>query len=38
MTPRLTLATVAEMDLQDTRDFNVGVMIGVHVMPYDGAR
>jgi hypothetical protein len=38
MTTHLTLTAVAEMDLQEARDVNFGIMLGAHSLRYDAAR
>ena len=38
MTPRLSLAALAEVDLQDAHDMAFAVMFGAHTMAYDAAR
>jgi hypothetical protein len=38
MTPRLTLAALAEIDLQDLHDESIALTFGLHTMPYDAAR
>jgi hypothetical protein len=38
MTPQLTLTALAEINLQEARDVNFGLMFGVHSLRYDAAR
>lgn len=38
LSPRFSIGGVAGVDLEQTRDVTVGLMLGVHWAPYDGMR